>query len=186
MNSGDGVFLISMLVGCAGLYFLQKDYGNITKKSSGDDLISIDPIETASSQTLVEAPRGVRNNNWLNIEYNVANDWVGEVGTDGRYSRFSSPEYGIRAAAIILRKYYNGYGLKSVAGIIGRWAPATENNTSAYAIHVATRLGVTPTAMIALDDVLPELIHAMAIHECGHGTLPANADSIIAQGVALA
>lgn len=41
-------------------------------------------------------PRGIRNNNPLNIK--IGNDWKGEVpNTDGTFEQFESMEYGLRA-----------------------------------------------------------------------------------------
>lgn len=170
----------------AALYFFKKDYESIVSDSKPDAWAGGSPDFYSEQIFMNDAPRGVRNNNWLNIEYHAANDWVGQTGSDGRYAIFSDAKYGIRAGAKLLRKYYNSYKLKSIAEIINRWAPPFENETIPYAEHVAARLGVSQHAIISLEDMLPELIHAMAIHECGAGTLPLNAAQTISEGVALA
>ncbi|MEZ9439490.1 structural protein P5 [Vibrio atlanticus] len=116
-------------------------------------------------------PRGFRNNNPLNIDYNKANDWDGQVGIEKgvsspRFARFSSMEYGVRAAAKLIQNYMKRYGLKTVYGIINRWAPSVENNTHAYAEHVAHKLGVSPYEPIQEIDI-PELLYHMIKHENG-------------------
>lgn len=54
-------------------------------------------------------PRGIRNNNPLNIK--IGNNWLGEVTdpTDPIFEQFVSMKYGLRAAFIILRRYIRVY-----------------------------------------------------------------------------
>ncbi len=120
---------------------------------------------TGSDQT-----RGVRNNNPLNIEYNSANNWQGQTGTDGRFAIFEHSKWGFRAAAKLLQNYQKFYGLGSVNELIYRWAPPVENHTSGYANFVAKRMGVSVSDRLDLSDkaVLTDLVHAMSIMESGH------------------
>jgi len=114
------------------------------------------------------APRGIRNNNPLNIEDGpFAKSQPGYAGSDGRFARFQTPEQGAAAADALLNTYQSKHGLNTVAGIVGRWAPASDgNNVSAYASDVATRLGIDPNAPIP-PEMRPQLIAAMAQHENG-------------------
>ena len=121
-------------------------------------------------------PRGLRNNNPLNIE---AGDFTqsqpGFAGSDGRFARFDSPAAGISAANKLLDTYQRKYGLNTVAGIVNRWAPAADgNNVSAYAQNVAGRLGIDPNAPIP-PEMRPQLIAAMAQHENGRPLPPSYA-----------
>ena len=54
-------------------------------------------------------PRGIRNNNPLNIR--KGNTWKGEksVLTDNAFEEFEYMTYGLRAGFIILMKYMSGY-----------------------------------------------------------------------------
>lgn len=89
-------------------------------------------------------PRGLRNNNPGNIESGrFAATVQGFEGSDGRFARYATPEQGIQAADKLLQTYA-GRGLNTVAGIVNRWAPPTENNTGAYVASVARELGVDP------------------------------------------
>ena len=115
----------------------------------------------------VTKPRGIRNNNPGNIEFNPANQWRGQVGNDGRFAIFDKPENGIRALARTLFNYNRFYGISTVAGIINRYAPDSENNTAAYVDHVSSRLGVSPSDRLELDSVMPELVAAIINHENG-------------------
>lgn len=101
---------------------------------------------------LAKEPRGIRNNNPGNVRLGGSN-WQGEVqGSDPSYATFSSPEAGIRAMGKNLLTYQQKYDLRTVEGIISRWAPASENDTASYVSTVAKALGVRPDAQIDLSD----------------------------------
>lgn len=114
-------------------------------------------------------PRGIRNNNPLNIR--VGNVWLGEVPnpTDNAFEQFCTMEYGIRAAFVILRRYIRRYGNNTIRSIISTWAPDSENNTTAYITTVATNMGIDPDTPIDYADVdmMVKLVAAMAKVECG-------------------
>jgi len=113
-------------------------------------------------------PRGIRNNNALNIEDGpFARSQPGYAGSDGRFAKFQTPEQGAAAADALLNTYQSKHGLNTVAGIVSRWAPSADgNNVSAYASDVAGRLGIDPNAPIP-PEMRPQLIAAMAQHENG-------------------
>lgn len=112
-----------------------------------------------------QKPRGIRNNNPLNIREN-GTKWKGKVGDDGEFTQFKSPEMGIRAAARILRNYRNNYGLTTVYEIISRWAPSVENDTTSYIESVAVKLGIDKNEQLLSSDY-PQLIEAMILQENG-------------------
>ncbi len=114
------------------------------------------------------APRGIRNNNPLNIEDGpFARSQPGYAGSDGRFAKFQTPDQGAAAADALLTTYHDKHGLNTVAGIVGRWAPTSDgNNVSAYASDVASHLGIDPNAPIP-PEMRPQLIAAMARHENG-------------------
>lgn len=128
------------------------------------------------------APRGIRNHNPGNIRHGDSWQGMAEVQTDSEYIQFTSPEWGIRAAGKLLLNYEHLYGLNTVAGIIGRWAPTVENDTGAYVTHVAERLGVGENQPLNVASVLPQLVEAIIVHE--NGIQPYSADTIRA-GLAL-
>lgn len=91
-------------------------------------------------------PRGIRNNNPLNILCSTTNNFEGDISKAGdAYCTFTSPIYGIRAGLIVLRNYVVRDGVKTVSAMISRWAPPTENPTDTYIVYVARRMGVGPT-----------------------------------------
>lgn len=130
--------------------------------------------------------RGIRNNNPGNIEKNgIA--WQGlapaDQQTDPRFYVFSSPVYGIRALAKVLKTYRDQHGLTTIAGIISRWAPPVENNTGAYISAVAAAVGKSPAAPLDFATDLQPLVTAIIRHE--NGLQPYSA-ATIAEGVSLA
>jgi len=115
--------------------------------------------------------RGIRNNNPGNIRW--GDEWQGLVPqaqrTDKSFCQFISSEYGIRAMIIILRNYQSKYGLKTITGIVKRWAPPNENDTQAYIRSVATATATAADKPIDLTDSrkLFPLLQAIIKHENG-------------------
>jgi len=140
-------------------------------------------------------PRGVRNNNPGNIDYNKANDWQGQLGleertTGARFARFDSPENGIRALAKLLLNYrgkpgtpnVGQEGIDTVQEIINRWAPGHENNTAAYVAAVSKSIGKRSVDSLNLrdPDLLLGLVSAIIVHE--NGSMP-YATAVVREGV---
>lgn len=116
-------------------------------------------------------PRGLRNNNPLNIEAGqFTQGQPGFVGSDGRFAKFASADDGVNAAGKLLDVYNNKYGINTVNGVVGRWAPAGDgNNVSAYASTVAKNMGVDPNQPLNMADpqVKQALIQSMGQYENG-------------------
>lgn len=116
-----------------------------------------------------QIPRGIRNNNPLNIR--VGNIWFGEVKnpTDSQFEQFVSMECGIRAAFVILRRYIQRYKVDKLADIIARWAPSSENNVDAYCFAVChdSYLTTDHVFVYANKEDMCELVYRMIKVECG-------------------
>lgn len=114
-------------------------------------------------------PRGIRNNNPLNIR--IGNTWLGEVDkpTDSSFEQFVTMEYGLRAAFLILRRYIRRYKKDTISSIISTWAPETENSTQAYIDSVSKQTNIPAGATIKYEDreTMCKLVAAMAKVECG-------------------
>lgn len=113
--------------------------------------------------------RGYRNRNPGNIDFQPANRWQGQTGKEegGRFATFDSHENGIRALAALLTTYQDRHGLRTIAGIVSRWAPGNENNTEAYISHVAALMQRGPRDVLDLHayaDLRP-LVEAIITHE---------------------
>ena len=122
-------------------------------------------------------PRGIRNNNPLNIRRGK-DQWQGlrAQQTDASFCQFESLEYGWRAAFYLLtRTYYHKYRLYTIRTIIRRWAPSSENNTEAYIAYVARLTGLAPDEPLGIPLDQPArwmmLGAAMAIQENGTSSL---------------
>ena len=82
-------------------------------------------------------PRGLRNNNPLNIRHS-ASRWQGARAeqTDKAFVQFTSMKMGYRAAWRILETYYKHFETEhrpfTPRNIIYRWAPPEENDSEAY------------------------------------------------------
>ena len=119
-------------------------------------------------------PRGIRNNNPLNIR--KGNNWKGEVCSshDGEFEQFVSMQWGIRAGFKILKNYMTGYGgrvkaLSNVHDIIHRWAPPSENNCKAYIDSVCRFSGLHEFERLQFSDrnKMLALVDGMIRVECG-------------------
>lgn len=114
-------------------------------------------------------PRGLRNNNPLNIR--IGNTWLGERPnpTDTQFEEFVSIDYGLRAAFLILRRYIRRYRRNTIQKIIESWAPASENATQIYIDFVATHAKIDAATEVdfADRDTMCNIVAAMAHYECG-------------------
>lgn len=136
-----------------------------------------------------ELPRGIRNNNPGNLRPLPNDRWRGEIPPDtgntpdprdemGSYSRFSSPEFGLRA---LIRDCRNKRrrGLDTIVKIKAAFAPAADgNDVAAYAASVARMLSTLLGVTITPDGPLPPdergfrvaLAKATVRVECGDPT----------------
>lgn len=113
---------------------------------------------------------GINLNNPGNIRHSDSRwDGASRNQAHNQFVTFDTPEDGIRALTKTLRTYSNKHGLRTVSGIIGRWAPPEENNTDSYIRSVSSHLGVTSGQPLDLDDerVLTGLAKAITQHENG-------------------
>lgn len=124
-------------------------------------------------------PRGIRNRNPGNIRRS-GDRWKGlaPLQSDPAFFVFDAPLWGIRAMAVILRNYQRRNGLKSIAQIVGRWAPAGENDTAGYVAAVSKEMGVGSREHLDLRDrsTLRALIAAIIRRE--NGLQPYDLDTI--------
>ncbi|MDE2165530.1 MAG: hypothetical protein KGJ66_04240 [Alphaproteobacteria bacterium] len=118
---------------------------------------------TAPASPGGRAPRGIRQNNPLNLR-----SWGTAPIVDG-YASFATPQEGIDAAAKQLL-LYQGRGIDTLAGIASTWAPAADhNNVGAYVADLSRQTGFGATQHLDLRDptVLASVLSAMIRHENG-------------------
>lgn len=120
-------------------------------------------------------PRGIRNHNPGNIEW--GDPWQGLLPiverSDPRFAQFTLPTFGIRALARVLIAYQDKHGIRTIEAAINRWAPPVENDTGAYAAHVAGMAGVGAKARLDFHryEHLRPLVEGIIRHENGAGPL---------------
>lgn len=119
-------------------------------------------------------PRGIRNNNPLNIR--KGSTWKGErpIQTDQAFEEFVSMEWGIRAGIKLIRNHITGFNGKrppanTIKKLISVWAPATENNTEAYIRTVCQQTAIGRNDLLHAGDrrAIIAIARAMAYVECG-------------------
>ncbi|ECS0511132.1 hypothetical protein K9G54_002618 [Salmonella enterica] len=124
---------------------------------------------TTSGSIASKGVRGVRNNNPGNL---VASNqgWDGELTSDGKFSRFDTPEHGIRALAKNMRTYQNRHDLNTVSQMISKFAPPEDHNdTATYIKAVSGMMGVDPEQHIDTSDAgtLTKLVNSIITVENG-------------------
>lgn len=102
---------------------------------------SVSPTKTAKDMA-AKLPRGIRNNNPLNIRKGARWRGLRDFATDKEFCEFKSMAYGFRAAFRTLVTYYTKHDCRNLENIIFRWAPPNENNTLAYLTHVKLKAGI--------------------------------------------
>lgn len=114
-------------------------------------------------------PRGIRNNNPLNIKYNAGNNWKGQIGKDsGGFVVFASPVFGFRAAYKIL-KSYAAKGTRTLGAVCAKWSPDPVGLSGAYATNVSRLSGFPISGVIPLGDhvTTAKILKAMNAQENG-------------------
>lgn len=133
--------------------------------------------------------RGIRNRNPGNIRLS-AEKWQGLSPTqkDTSFFQFVSMDFGIRAMARILRNYSDQHHLNTVAEIISRWAPDSENDTPAYIESVCVAMHVASNQPIDVHDsqVMFDLIRAIVMHENGKAGAFLVTNAAVTNGIEMA
>jgi hypothetical protein len=92
----------------------------------------------------------------------------GTSGEQNGFTVFQSNVFGFRAAAKNIFRYVDLLGIKTVKGVISRWAPPEDSNdTEAYITAVCGRMGVDATTVLDFKSYenLYGLLHAMTVQE---------------------
>lgn len=101
------------------------------------------------------------------------------MGSNGQLMKFPTVQAGQQALDNNLASY-GQKGINTVQDVISKWAPASAgNNVSAYVQDVASRLGVSPTEPLNMQDpkVRAALGRAIAIHENGRAAVDSSAQN---------
>lgn len=91
--------------------------------------------------------------------------WEGQIGTDRfGHAIFKDVAYSVRATALIIKAYERKHGIKTVRGLVTRFA---EGNREQYIGHLCRVLGVKPDEEFSLTSRLPDLLKGIAKFETG-------------------
>lgn len=131
-------------------------------------------------------PRGIRNNTPDNIRHGA--NWQG-LNPDGRkidpaFCVFNTPIYGIRALAKVLINYKKLYSLKTIREIISRYAPPSENQTTAYVQSVSKQLNIRADEAIDIEERGVLAVFIKTVIRIENGIQPYS-DETIQQGIEL-
>lgn len=111
-------------------------------------------------------PLGMRNNNPGNLRSNALNKWVGKIGENRGFDVFSEVHFGIRAWLIDYYADVNRKKLDTLRKYINAYAPATENNVTAYLASLKAQTGLLPDSPMPTDKpTVKKLMRAIFIHE---------------------
>lgn len=113
-------------------------------------------------------PRGIRNNNPLNIVHSK-DVWMGrsETQTDPKFVQFGAMIFGIRAAMVCIRTYINKHKCDTIQSIVSRWCP--DSTAATYVSLVSKRTGIPRSQVISFSNKhdIVAIVSAMAEVECG-------------------
>jgi len=108
--------------------------------------------------------------NYCNVKAPSDSYWQGQCGRDRHgHAIFRSPEWSLRAGAIVLRNYARRHGIHTVRGIVERFS---RSNHAEYTRFLCRRLRVQPDERIDVVRRMPELLPAMVRFETGAKVAP--------------
>ena len=114
--------------------------------------------------------RGLRNCNPGNIRLSGVR-YKGEVrpSRDPEFRQFETMAWGYRAIFVLLDTYRLRHGLRTIAEMIARWAPPSENRTQSYIRAVCERTGIGPAEPIDTRSAATMIPLAAAISRVENG-----------------
>ena len=96
--------------------------------------------------------------------------WKGQCGIDRHgHAVFKSPEWSLRAGAIVLRNYARRYKLNTIEGIVRRFSTC---NHEEYIRFLCRRMKLKPDEPFDVVARIPELLPAMVRFESGASVKP--------------
>jgi hypothetical protein len=108
--------------------------------------------------------------NYCNVKAPRDDYWQGQVGRDKHgHAIFKSPEWSLRAGAIVLKNYSRRHGLNTIEGIVKRFSTC---NHEEYISFLCRRLGLKPDEPFNVVRRMPELLPAMVRFETGRAVAP--------------
>ena len=162
---------------------LHQQTAGITDKTGDTQLLTNHVI--TSDGLAINNPANIRTNPNVTFDYEINSP-------SSAFKSFSSLEANVRALRVILDHYVNSLGLTTLWQIIGRYAPASENDTANYVHYVSDHTGYNPNEDLEAvinsgGEGLHAIIHSMLMIEQGSQWMTTNMnDTIINNGINLA
>lgn len=127
--------------------------------------ISFKPISCATYQCGNPGTIARRFNNPFNIKRRVnGGKWEGEIGHDSKgHVHFVSIEYGVRAAAFVLRSYYKNHKIDTLESIINRFCGGNVK----YVSFLSKRMKLRKDEKFNVMNRMTELLKHMSQYESG-------------------
>jgi len=164
---------VLLLVGGGAVAYAISRSRSTNQDEGGEDPGGEDPGAQDHGLPLANLPRGLSNNNPLNIKL-TSISWLGKVpknqNTDGTFEQFFELSNGYKATITNLLAYKN-LGYNTLRKIIEHWAPYDAGN---YLTYVSTQSGLAPDEILT-DNVYNKaknlwgIVRPMAIFENGVG-----------------
>lgn len=166
-----GGIVIAVAVTALVLYLRSKKL-----KSSGPD--SQTEVEQQADVKLEVQPSNVKNNNPGNIRISTQ-AWKGKIpnsqNTDKRFEQFTEKLWGVRAMTRIVKGWIDKGKANTIASVISKYAPSSENDTAKYIEFVSKQTGIAPAQTLSADKkTMKPIILAMAQMETGKGSVTAS------------
>lgn len=145
--------------------------------SPGSRITSREPAPGRSASD----PRGIRNNNPLNLTYVPGQRGLDQSApSDGRFGRYATMEDGV-AQSVRQMQIHAGRGFDTLGKLIQKWAPQSENDTGSYIRRVERETGLSRDTRLDFgnEEMLRRIVRSMAAHENGR-PIP---DDVVERGV---
>ncbi len=122
-------------------------------------------LQVGTPGTLSRAAR-----NYVNVKAPSDHYWRGQLGRDRHgHAVFASPEWSLRAGAIVLKNYARRHKLNTIEGIVKRFSTS---NHDEYIGFLCRKLGLKPDEPFDVVKRIPELLPAMVRFETGRAVAP--------------
>ena len=106
----------------------------------------------------------IAKHNFFNIR--AAQDvWQGQVGQRRGFVEFQNERVAVRAWLRLMRTYREKHGCDTIASIVTRFAPPSENNTQAYIRYCEAKTGKNRNTKLQSNADYCQLAEAMAFYE---------------------
>lgn len=124
-------------------------------------------------------PLGLRNNNPGNLRPNSRYKWQGEIGKNKGFVVFDTDVNGLRAMARNLKNQQRLHGLNTIASVVTKYAPDSENDTAGYIAFVARESGFSANETLDLENDMQLIKIQRAIIKFENGQQPYSSEYLL-------